>query len=177
MSLLKFVEIKDAKGVVKEVYDEVEETFGMVPNALKIMSLKPEELQHKWSVIKDRLQLDKESQKLFAMVRYLVSQNNDCSYCVGFNAMQLINLFGVSQDELDKLKEDPSTAPLAPKDKALLLFALKSVKNAKDVNSTDIEGLKELGASEEEIFDIVYAASGMFIVNTLLKTFDVELDF
>ncbi len=88
----------------------------------------------------------------------------------------LIHMHGMSQDELLAMKEDPSKAPLGEKNMALLLFAIKAVNNADSVNAEDIEALKQLGISEEEMFEIVKSASHMFVVNTLFKTFKVEQD-
>jgi len=53
---------------------------------------------------------------------------------------------------------------------------MKAIKDADSVSANDIELLNELGISEEEMFNIVLAASHMFVVNTLFKTFKVEQD-
>ena len=88
----------------------------------------------------------------------------------------LMNMHGMSQEELLAMKEDPTKSPLEKKNKALLLFAIKAVKSPDSVNAEDIEALKQLGISEEEMFEIVKSASHMFVVNTLFRTFKVEQD-
>ena len=174
MSLLNTPTAENATGEVKEIFNEVESMIGMLPNSIKLWSVSPEALKVQWNSIKVILSKDEENQKLHAIIRYLMSEKNDCKYCIGFNSNMLINMFGFTQDELTSIQKNPSSAPLDEKNRALLVFAMKSVKNADDVNADDIEKLKQLGISEMEMFDIVLAASHMFAVNTLFKTFKVE---
>jgi uncharacterized peroxidase-related enzyme len=176
MSLLNIATMENATGEVKEVYDEIHSMFGMVPNGIKTFSVNPKALKAQWDGIKDILSKDKDNQVLYSIIRYLMSNKNDCEYCIGLNASMLINQYGVTEDELDAIKKDPKNAPLNEKNSALLLFAIKSVENPHAVNSSDIDALKKVGASEMEIFDVVHEASHMFLVNTLFDTFKVEKD-
>jgi len=176
MSLLNIPTVENATGEVKEIFEEIQSMIGMVPNGIRVWSASPEALKVQWSGIKKGFAKDAETVKLAAIIRYLMSNENECSYCIGFNGGMLMNMHNMSEDELLAMKKDPSTAPLGEKNKALLLFAMKSVKDADSVNADDIEALKKLSISEEEMFDIVKSASHMFVVNTLFKTFKVEQD-
>lgn len=176
MSLLNTPTVENATGEVKEIFDEIQEAFGMIPNGITLWSASPNALRGQWDSIKVRMSKDQENQKLHTIIRYLVSGESDCTYCVGFNGGMLMNYYGVSQDELIAIKENPSDAPLDEKNKALLLFAMKSIKDADSVTKDDIALLKELGITEMEMFDIVHAASHMLVVNTLFKTFKVQQD-
>ena len=174
MSLLNTVEENDATGVVKEVYDEMRNMFGAVPAGLKLWSLKPEALQHHWEEIKKGFAQDSQTQKFNAIMRYLISEVEGCEYCVGFNGGLLINMFGMTQDELALMIKEPQTAPLEEKHKALLLFALKVVKHANDINSEDIQKLKALGISDKEIFDMAFSATSLVMSDALLNVFKVQ---
>ncbi len=176
MSLLNIPTVENATGEVKEIFEEIQGIFGMVPNGISIWSTNPKALKAQWNHIKETMSKDHESQKLHTIIRYLVSEESNCTYCVGINSSMLMNKYAVSQDELTAMKNDPSSAPLEQKNKALLVFAMKAIKNADAVNSEDINVLKNLGINETEIFDIVHAASHMLVVDTLFKTFKVEQD-
>ena len=176
MSLLTIPTVEDATGEIKEIFDEIEAAFGMVPNGIRTWSASPALLRDQWNSIKIRLSKDQENQKLHAIIRYLASDENGCTYCVGFNGGMLMNFFGVTQDQLIAMQSTPSSAPLDEKNKALLIFAMKSIKDPHSVNSEDIQLMKNSGISEEEMFEIVYAASYMSVVNTLFKTFKVQQD-
>jgi uncharacterized peroxidase-related enzyme len=173
MSLLHAVEENSATGVVKEVYDEVRMMFGSVPEGLKLWSLNPETLQHHWEEIKKSLAKDVETQKFDTILRYLVSEIEGCEFCVGFNGGLLLNMFGMTQDGLATMVEEPQTAPLSEKQKGLLLFALKVVKESKKVSAEDIEQLKELGITENEIFDVAHSATNLLVSDMLLNAFKV----
>ena len=176
MSLLNTPSVDNATGEVKEIFDEIHAAFGMVPNGIRLWSASPIALKGQWDGIKRRLSKDQENQKLHTIIRYLVSGESDCTYCVGFNGSMLINFYGVTQDELIAMSTKPSSAPLDEKNKALLIFAMKAIKDAESVTAEDINLLKRLGIIETEIFDIVHAASHMLVVNTLFKTFKVQQD-
>lgn len=176
MSLLNIPTVENATGEVKEIFDEIQGAFGMVPNGISVWSASPKALRGQWNHIKEGMTKDQESQKLHTIIRYLVSDESDCKYCVGFNGGMLMNIYGVSQDELESMKDKPSSAPLNKKNKALLVFAMKAIKHADGVTSEDIDLMKRLGITETEIFDIVHAAAHMLVVNTLFKTFKVEQD-
>jgi len=177
MSLLTIPTMQSAQGEVKEIFDEIEKMFGRVPNGIRQWSVSPNALKKQWESIKLRLSEDVQTQKLHTIVRYLVSGENECEYCIGFNGAMLMNMFGMSLDKLERLRKDPSSAPLDEKNKALLLFALQATKTPDEVNADHISGLKSIGISETQMFDIVHAASHMYVVNTLFRTFKVEQDF
>jgi len=176
MSLLTMPTVENATGEVKEIFDEIQAAFGMVPNGIRLWSASPKALRGQWDHIKHRMSKDQENQKLHTIIRYLVSDESGCKYCVGFNGGMLMNHYDVTQDELIAMNDKPSTAPLDERNKALLIFAMKAVKDAESVTAEDINLLKRLGITETEMFDIVHAASHMLVVNTLFKTFKVQQD-
>jgi uncharacterized peroxidase-related enzyme len=173
MSLLKTVEPNEAQGRVKKVYDEIQDTFGTIPDGIQLWSVNPKAVEAQWEHIKEVLSMDKDSQKLHTIIRYLMSESNGCEYCIGFNGGMLINMFGMSPQELQTMKEKPNTAPLNEKNKQLLLFALKAVKNAHAITSDDIAKLEDSGLTQTQIFDIVKSAAHMYVVNILFDTFKV----
>ena len=148
----------------------------MVPNGIQLWSASPKALRGQWDNIQNRLTKDQEDQKLHTIIRYLVSGESECTYCAGFNGGMLMNYYGLTQDELLAISAKPSSAPLDKKNKALLIFAMKAIKDADSVTAEDISLLKKIGITETEMFDIVHAASHMLVVNTLFKTFKVQQD-
>jgi len=176
MSILDIPTVENATGEIKEIFDEIQSAFGMVPNGIRLWSASPDALRGQWDHIKHRMSKDQENQKLHTIIRYLVSGESECAYCTGFNGAMLINHYGVTQDELIAMKDKPYTAPLNEKNKALLVFAMKAIKDANGITASDIDIIKQLGITEMEMFDIVHAASHMLVVNTLFKTFKVEQD-
>ena len=85
----------------------------------------------------------------------------------------LINMFGMSEKELKALGNDLKSANLIPKTQALLELAMSSIVDPKAVSNDKLQELREMGISEEEIFNVVLSSSQMLVVNTLFDTFDV----
>ena len=176
MSLLNLPTVESATGETKEIFEEFQAAFGMLPNAIRLWSINPSLLRNLWNSIKALSSTSQENQKLYTFIRYLVADKGECEYCIGFNASLLINIFNIPQDELEVIRKDNSKVPLDTKHKALLLFAMQSIHDAESVNTKDIDAMKKLDISEREMFDIVHAASNMLVVNTLFKTFKLEHD-
>lgn len=65
---------------------------------------------------------------LLATIRYLVASLYDYPYCINLNAGILNQAGGLSDSDLEALKENPENAPLEEFQKALLLFVLKVVR-------------------------------------------------
>ena len=177
MSLLKVVKVDEAQGIVKEIYKEIKESFGSVPNALQLWSVSPYALQEQWNSIKVIMKMDADSQKLHTIMRFLIAERDDCEYCIGFNNGMLIHRFGFSIEDVQKIKENPSVSPLEEKNVALLVFALETVNNPHSDKTNDIVKLEEFGFSQKEIFDIVQSAAHMRVITTLFDTFKVKIDF
>jgi len=175
-NLITIVSEKDAKGKVKEVYEDIKNTFGMVPNAMKHQSISPEILKNSWEFIKIELTNKNFSPKLSAMIRLLVGGQKDCHYCMGVNEGMLINMFKVSIAEVNALKKDPNSAPLNNKDKAMLLFVLKATKNAQSVTKSDIVKLEKLGWSQKDIFEGVKMGANIIAFTITLDTFKIARD-
>lgn len=172
--LITYVSEADAKGDVKAVYDEIESAFGIVPEPIKGLSLNPKILRNTWESYKISGENKNFSPKLGAMMRMLVAEKNNCEFCVGFNKGMLMGMLKVPEDEILALQKDPTTAKLPAKDKAMLLFMLKSTSTPQEVNKADIEGLKKLGWSEKDIMEGVNQATHMVSTALFIDTFKIQ---
>ena len=176
MSLLKTIEPEAAEGVVADVYNEIQELFGFVPNAMRLDSINPEHMAHHWSAIRQVLEHPTLSQQLFTTIRLLVSEAQRCDYCIGLNASLLMQMHGMSQEQIAAITADPGNAPLDDKEKALLLFTLRAVNDSTGTGADDIRKLRQAGASEREIFDALAHGSQQVGGDIMLNAFKVEPD-
>jgi alkylhydroperoxidase family enzyme len=78
---------------------------------------------------------------------------------------------GFSDADLEALKANPENAPLEDFQKALLLFVLKVVKTPEEVQETDVEKLREMGWSDQDIFDAAFHGTAMIGASKLYKAF------
>ena len=84
---------------------------------------------------------------------------------------------GMSQEDIARVKQTPEAAPLDEKEKALLHFVMKGVRDSNSIAAQDIEALKLLGCSEREIFDAMAHGAWQVAGDIMLNAFKVEHDF
>lgn len=112
-----------------------------------------------------------------ATVDWLVSQENHCDYCVGFNAAMLINKCGLTPEQVAMTRQNPEHAPLNDKDKAMLLLVLKAVSTPDAVGANDLQKLRSLGWSDSGMLDAVSHGARNRAVDVIFNAFKVENDF
>ncbi len=96
---------KDATGKAKQVFDEIQDTFGMVPNFFKAQAaVDPEWLEINWQrqklIMLTEGGLDRKTKEIIALV---VSMVNHCEYC-SLAHESMARMVGTSQEEIDEVK-------------------------------------------------------------------------
>ncbi len=177
MSIVSTVAPEGATGRVAELYGQMQQTMGRVPNAFQLYSASPDLLEMQWQQVGYYFRHPALSFPLLATIRMLVSQANDCAYCIGMNEAMLIERAGFTPEQIAAAKRDPAATPLPAKDKAMLLFVLKATKTPKAVTTADLAALRALGWNERDIFDAVHHGARNVAVDILFNTFKIENDF
>ena len=172
--LINYTSVQQATGDVKAVYAEIKAAYGIVPEPIKGLSLNPALLRNTWEMYKIMGSNKNFSPKTTTMMRYLIAEANRCKFCVGFNKGMLLNIFKMSEDEINALQKDPSSAKLDTKQKTMLLFMLKSTSHPHDVTQEEIDTLKKLGWSEKDIVEGAKQATEMVATSLFIDTFKIE---
>lgn len=177
MSLIATVPPQNASGTLGALYAEMEQAFGRIPNAFQLYSSSPELLAQQWAQIRYYGEHPTLNFPLLAMIRLLVSQENACEYCVGFNEAMLIHRAGLSAEQVAAAKRNAADAPLPDKDKAMLLFVLKATKTPKAVEKADLDRLRNMGWNDGDILDAVHHGARNMAVDVVFNAFKVADDF
>ncbi|MCK9355190.1 MAG: hypothetical protein M0P59_13695 [Gallionella sp.] len=151
--------------------------MGRVPNAFQMYSSSPALLEQNFMAIAYYMQHPTLSFPLLATVRMLVSQKNDCQYCVGLNEAMLMGMANMTPEQIAATKRDPQEAPLPEKDKAMLLLVLKATQSPKSVEKTELDQLRALGWNDGEIMDAVYHGARNVAADIVFNTFKIENDY
>lgn len=175
MPLIKPIETTEATGKVAEIYEKMSNNLGFIPDSFKMFSQSEHVLDIQFSNLAYFIRHKSLGGKLLALIRYLVSEREECRYCVGMNAGILLQ-YGILPDQLDKIKNDPSTAPLDERELAMLLFVLKVVNHSIAVDEKDLVHLRSLGWSDGEIIDATYHATSQVGVDKLFNAFKVDTE-
>jgi uncharacterized peroxidase-related enzyme len=94
-----------------------------------------------------------------------VSSRNDCQFCEASHSAAAAHHMNGSYEIVEAVKRDFVSAPVTPKLKALLVIAAKVQQGGKRVTTDDIEGAREVGASDLEIHDTVLIAASFCMFN------------
>lgn len=164
---------EEDKETVEEIFKGLEEAFGMVPDGAILYGISPSLLKPFIDSFNYLVGHEHLSQKLLGLIRYLNSTSVECPYCIDFNAGFLIGQ-GMSPEELRATTEDIDKAPLSDAERSLLAFAMSALKNPDAISAVQVQRLRELGFSDQSLFDAVFAAASNRAFTTLLKTFEVN---
>ena len=175
MTLIHTVKPEDATGELAEIYQKVEAVRGRVFNSVQLLSASPELLKQQMSFIEYYMLKQKElSMALLAAIRMLVSDKNNCTYCVDYNASLLINMLGWTPKEIEAMRANPADAKLDDKEKAMLLFVLKAVRTPHDVSALDVQKVRDCGYSDGAILDGVNHGARMSAMDIIFDVFKIE---
>ena len=176
MPLIHTVEPRSAEGSVAAIFREVEQVMGRVPSGMQLYANSPALLDQQWQVIGYYAQHPRLSFAFGSAVRMLVSQENDCDYCLGFNEALLIDRCGWTPEQVAATKRDATAAPLDVKEKALLRFVLETVNSRRPASRDNIDGLLKLGWTTGDILDAVALGARNVAVDIIFNTFQLEGD-
>lgn len=164
----------EAKGRVKKVYEELNASMGIVPNVFKVLSLWPEGLELYVEMLKGTMLADtKLTRVIKEMIASTVSRINQCNYCLGHH-QNLMKQFGVSSQVAEQVVNDPQSADISAAEKRLLAYVDNVTRHAWKVTDADVEGLKEIGWSHEEILEATLVASLFNSINRFADALGVQ---
>jgi uncharacterized peroxidase-related enzyme len=98
------------------------------------------------------------------LIATYVSSLNRCTYCAsthGAIAKHHLN----DADVVRQVREDPETAPISPKLKALLRIAAKVQQGGRRVTDEDVAAAHAEGATDLEVHDTVLIAAAFCMFN------------
>ena len=84
MPIFKPIQESEAKGKVKEIYDEIKTTrqINEVPNFWKMLANDPNELDRTWNSLKDIMKKGALDPVTKELIYVAVSITNSCEYCI-----------------------------------------------------------------------------------------------
>jgi len=170
MFILNHVKPEDATGKMAEAYALFPPEIP-VPEPLVMMSASPDLASLQGNIIRYFRSQEGLDLGLLATIRYLVASEYDYQFCINFNAGLLQRAGGMSAADLADLRAHPEKAPLEESHKEMLLFVLKAVKTPEKVTKADVAKLRQLGWTDQNIFDATYHGASMVALSLMFKAF------
>lgn len=171
MPLIKTVSVDEAQGTIKQMYDVMLAKASMVPKPLQMMSASPGLFEIQSRTMGYFMEHPNLGFLLLAHIRLLVAFNHEYPYCIELNSGLVQQAQGLTDDELAALRSDPTLARLDAKDKAMLLFVVRATMSPEEVGADDVEGLRDLGWSDADVYDAVSYGAQMVSSGILFNTF------
>jgi uncharacterized peroxidase-related enzyme len=152
---------------VRELWAVPLEKLGFVPNVFRTMALRPSHLV-RWEAYFDDLMrgdsgLTKAQREMIAVV---VSAHNRCHYCLVSHCAVLRKLTG-DPTLVEQLATNYRYATVEPRERAMLDYAVKLTGESSACTRDDLEALRDVGWSDEDILDIAEVAAMFNYTNRL----------
>lgn len=172
MTRLKTIEPDQATGQAKQLFDALNEKFGMVPNLARTLANSPAALQG-YLAFGEALEGASLPAKLREQVALTVSEANGCGYCVAAHCA-IGKSVGLSDNELADGRQ--SASPDSKVDAALHL-ARQLVENRGWVTDEDLERVRRAGHGDAEIAEIVAIVAWKTFANYFNHVAGTDVDF
>ena len=149
---------------IRETILDVQEKSGFVPNVFLALANRPDEFRA-FFAYHDAL-MEKEgglTKGEREMIVVATSAHNQCIYCVVAHGA-ILRIREKNPQLADQIATNYRKADITPRQKAMLDFALKVSKSSHEINNADIDDMRELGFSNDDIWDIG-AISALFALS------------
>jgi uncharacterized peroxidase-related enzyme len=174
MTFIETVSEDDATGATAEIYAADRELSGFLPNFTQAFSLRPE-VYSAWrqlnGAIKGGMDLRRYELATLAAATRLRS-----SYCTLAHGSVLIDRGFLEPDVVRAAVSDHRDAGLDEVEVAVMDLASKVVDDATSVEQADIDRLRSLGLSDQDILDVVLAAAARCFFSKVLDGVAAEPD-
>ncbi len=174
MAYIRQIEHADATGDLKAFYDALFEIVGSIPNIVKLSSLKLRAASAAQDLYQSVLYHDSGlSMEEKEMVATVVSVINGCVYCYNHHGGALTRLSN-DPDLTHQVISNFRAAPISSRAMSLLEFADKLTRAPGSMTEADVETLRALGLSDEDVLDLVQLVSYFNYTNRVAVALGVD---
>jgi hypothetical protein len=173
MALINTVSPENAQGVIKEGYDLFLGNAGAIPKPLEMISVSPKLFELQLRRIQYLSRHPKLSFSLLAHIRYLVARSLNYQFCTDFNK-HILKKQGVTDDDCEKMEQDPSQNLLEEHEGAMLEFVVRCVKDPTSIGRDDVEGLKKMGWEDGDMVDALSQGVSMIDHSIMMQVFQMD---
>ena len=156
---------------VKQRILEVQEKSGFVPNVFLALAHRPDEWRafvayHDALMEKDPRPGISLTRAEREMIVVATSGANDCTYCVVAHGA-ILRIYAKNPRVADQVAVNYRKAEIAPRQKAMLAFALKVATDSAALEDADYDAARAHGFSDEDLWDIGAIAAFFALSNRM----------
>jgi uncharacterized peroxidase-related enzyme len=164
---------QDATGDLAEYYKKQRAAWGFLPNYAGAFSTRPD-VAHAWNAL-NAVVRDGMDRRRFELATIAAARALRSTYCTAAHSKFMRDVCG-DEKILSTLAQDPSGARLTDEDGAVYRFAAKVAASAETVDQDDIDKLRQIGLSDADIADVVFAAAARAFFTRVLDGLGAQLD-
>lgn len=155
---LQTIAESEATGRVAEIYGKQIDSQGFVMEATRCFTTRPD-LLPVYTDFNDRIRAGFSlGMREWRLITFIAAKYIPSTYCSHVYGKQLIGDLG-SKEAVLAVQRDFRDAGLSPGDVEMLAYAEKIITNASAVTAADIDRLRAVGFSDQQISDIALCAS------------------
>ena len=160
---------------IQKYFRKCQEKLGLIPNVLRAYTINPLKFRT-FAAFYNQLMLDEETCGLSKlereMISVVVSSANRCYYCLVAHGQAVRELSG--DPELGEMMVmNYRVAELEPRQRAMLDFAWKLTVAPHEIAELDRQRLRDVGFSDQDIFDIADVAAFFNYTNRVAHAVDM----
>jgi uncharacterized peroxidase-related enzyme len=155
---LRTIEEEQATGRVAEIYERQKAQLGLVMDAAKCFTARPDLLPI-YTDFSDRIRASFSlGLREWRLITLIAAKHIPSTYCSHVYGKQLIDDLG-SKEAVLAVQRDFRTAGLSDRDVEMLAYAQKIAQDASRISHADIDRLHAVGFSDQQICDIALCAA------------------
>jgi len=173
MAFIRTIAPEDAQGAAHEMYRQVEQAMGHVPNWALAFSLRPG-VRDAWAALQASIRSNL-SVRSYELATLAAARALRSSYCTLAHGKILTDkVFDAAA--VTAIMQNAGDTPLEPRERAMMEFAERVAVAADRITSAEIDGLRSHGYSDDEIFDLAATAAARCFFSKLLDALGVQAD-
>jgi uncharacterized peroxidase-related enzyme len=162
-----------AVGALADYYRQQRAAWGFLPNYAAAFATRPD-VAEAWNTLNTTIRNGMDRRR-FEIATIAAARSLRSTYCTAAHSKFLRDVCG-DEATMRRIAEQPSGAALDPQDRAVYEFAAKVATDAASVEQKDIDALREVGLSDTDIADVVFAASARSFFTRVLDGLGAQLD-
>jgi len=173
MTRLTALNPEEVTGKTKDLFNAVQAKLGVVPNMMRTMGNSPAVLEG-YLNLSGALSHGKLSAKTGELIALAVSESNSCDYCLAAHTFIGEKLIKADPEVLHNARTGNSADE---KTAGILQFAKTLISKNGLVNDQDVAAVRNAGASDAEISEIIAHVGLNVFTNYFNNTANTEIDF
>ena len=163
----------DARGEVAEYYEGQRAAWGFLPNYAPAFSTRPE-VARAWNALNLAVRGGMDRRR-FEIATIAAARARRSTYCTAAHSAFLRDVCG-DEATMAAIAEHPDGAGLTEQDRAVFTFATKVATDAASVEQADVDALRDVGLSDADVADVVFAAAARSFFTAVLDGLGTQLD-